>query len=72
MSSTLTIRIPDNLKKELDKICRSNRLKTSELVREALLRVISLHQFDRMRKGIAPFAEKAGVFGDEDVFKLIS
>jgi predicted transcriptional regulator len=72
MRQTLTIRLPDNLRKELQKISKEESKPMSDLVRESLQRYISIYKFRRLRNKVLPFAESQGILTDEDVFDLIS
>ena len=72
MKQTLTIRIPDELRRELEKISESEAKPLSDLVRESLQRYISIYRFRRLRKRVLPFAEAQGLLTDEDVFRSIS
>ncbi len=72
MKQTLTIRIPDELRKEILKISDSEAKPVSDLVRESLQRYISIYKFRQLRKSVLPFAEAQGLLTDEDIFKLIS
>ena len=70
--TTLTIRLPDSLKKDLDKISRTENKAVSDLVRESLRRYVAIEKFRAVRKKILPFAESQGLLTDEDVFKALS
>ena len=70
--TTLTIRLPDSLKKDLDKISRTENKAISDLVRESLRRYVAIEKFRAVRKKILPFAESQGLLTDEDVFKALS
>ena len=72
MKQTLTVRIPDELRKELKNISKEESKPVSDLVRESLKRYIAIHKFRRLRNKVLPFAESQGILTDEDVFKLIS
>lgn len=72
MRQTLTVRIPDELRKELKKISEEESKPVSDLVRESLKRYILIRKFRRLRNKVLPFAESEGILTDEDVFKLIS
>jgi predicted transcriptional regulator len=72
MRQTLTIRLPDDLRKELQKISREESKPMSDLVRESLQRYISIYKFRRLRNKVLPFAESQGILTDEDVFDVIS
>jgi predicted transcriptional regulator len=72
MRLTLTIRLPDDLRKELQKISQEESKPMSDLVRESLQRYISIYKFRRLRNKVLPFAESQGILTDEDVFDMIS
>jgi len=72
MSSTITITIPDKMKKRLDVFAKKERLKKSEVVRSALHRFLAQQEFKAIRDELVPEAQKRGIFTDEDVFKVIS
>ena len=70
--TTLTIRLPDSLKKDLDKISRTEHKAVSDLVRESLRRYVAIEKFRAVRKKILPFAESQGLLTDDDVFKALT
>lgn len=70
--SSLTIRIPDKLRRELDKLSRDRRQPVSDLVRDSLRRYIALERFRSLRRKTLPLAEAQGFLTDEDVFKAVS
>lgn len=72
MKQVLTIRIPENLRKELLKISELESIPISEIVRNSVQRYISIYNFRRLRNKVLPFAESQGLLTDEDVFRLIS
>jgi len=72
MKQTLTIRIPDDLREELQKISKEESKPMSDLVRESLQRYLAIYKFRRLRNKVLPFAESQGILTDEDVFNLIS
>lgn len=70
--TTLTIRLPEELKTDLDEISRSESKAVSDIVREALRRYAAVEKFRVVRRKILPFAEAQGLLTDEDVFKALS
>lgn len=72
MSQSMTIRIPDDLRKQLQKISKAEGKPVSDIVRESLKRYLTLYEFERLRALTIPYAEAQGIYTDEDVFKLIS
>lgn len=71
-SSTLTIRLDDQLERELDRACELSGRTRSDLARDALRRQLALLRFERLRKGVLPLAEAQGYLTDEDVFRDVS
>jgi predicted transcriptional regulator len=72
MNQTLTIKIPDELREELQKISRAEGKPISDLVRESLRRYVAVYRFRKLRNMILPFAEAQGILTDEDVYKEVS
>jgi len=70
--STLTLRIPDDLKKQLEELSRQQQRPTSELVRESLRRYLVTEQLKAIRRTTVPIAEAQGFLTDEELFKEVS
>jgi predicted transcriptional regulator len=70
--TTLTIRLPDDLRSELDKLSRDQNKAVSDIVRESLRRYVAVERFRAIRRKILPFAEAQGLLTDDDVFKALS
>ena len=70
--STLTLRIPDELKEQLEELSRRLQRPTSELVRESLRRYIVTEQLKAIRRTTVPLAEAQGFLTDDDVFRTVS
>ena len=70
--NTLTVRIPADLRSELQDISQEQRKPVSDLVRESIRRYVALERFRALRKRVLPFAEAQGFVMDEDVFKAVS
>jgi len=69
--TTLTIRIPDSLRKELKALSREENKAVSDIVRESLRRHVAVERFRAMRKKVLPFAEAQGILTDDDVFRAL-
>ena len=69
--TTITIRLPDALKSELDVLSRQEERNVRDIVRESLRRYIAVERFRGVRKKILPFAEAQGLLTDEDIFKAL-
>ncbi len=72
MNQTLTIRIPNELREELQEISQAEGKPISDLVRESLRKYVALYRFRKLRNMVLPFAEAQGILTDEDVYKEIS
>ena len=70
--NTLTVRLPKELRSELEDISQEQRKPVSDLVRESIRRYVALERFRALRKRVLPFAEAQGFVMDEDVFKAVS
>ncbi len=70
--STLTVRIDDELDRQLAELAREQGRSKSELVREMLRRQATIALFEQVRRSAVPLAEKAGYLTDEDVFRDFS
>ncbi len=71
-TSTLTIRLDEELDKLLTKAAKQAGRNRSEIAREALRRQLRVSQFEALRRKIMPFAEARGYLTDEDVFREVS
>jgi len=72
MKQALSVRLPDDLRKDLQKISDAEAKPVSDLVRESIQRYVAIYNFRRLRNTILPFAEAQGILTDEDVFRSIS
>jgi predicted transcriptional regulator len=72
MERTISIRLPENLRKELKKISQMENKPLSQLVRESLQSYVTIKHFRKLRDRALPFAEAEGILTDEDVFKMMS
>ncbi len=72
MRGTITLRLPEKLEKDLDKVVKAEKSSKSDVIRDAIERYIALKRFQQLRKKVLPFAEAEGLVTDEDVFKAIS
>jgi predicted transcriptional regulator len=70
--NTLTIRLPEDLKHDLQRLAEVKNKPVSDIVRESIRRYVAVEKFRGLRKKTLPFAEAQGFLTDEDVFKAIS
>lgn len=72
MSTSLTIRLDDQLSESLDKAATGSGRTRSEVVRDALRRQLAISALDEVREQLIPLAEAHGWLTDEDVFRDVS
>ncbi len=72
MREILTISIDKALKTKVERAAKQLKVSKSELVKKAIEKYIVKEEFRELRALLIPYAEKAGYFTDEDVFKDIS
>ena len=70
--NTLPIRLPDELRSDLQKLSQEQSKPVSDLVRESIRRYVAVEKFRALREKTLPFAEAQGFLTDEDVFRAIS
>jgi predicted transcriptional regulator len=69
--ATLTLRIPDELDRELEQQSLATRLSKSDLAREALQRYLQVAKLRALRAELVPLAQRQGINTDEDVFRAL-
>jgi predicted transcriptional regulator len=72
MKSTVTVRLDEDLDRELAEVSDALGQSRSEIVRDALRRQLSVLRFEELREQVMPFAEARGYLTDEDVFEEVS
>jgi predicted transcriptional regulator len=72
MKPTITIRLPEQLKSELERIGDAEQKALSGIVREAIRHYVAIYRFRRLRGKVLPFAEAEGILTDEDIFNALS
>ena len=71
MRESVSISLPEDLKAELDEVVRVEGVSRSDVVREAVREYLFIKRFRALRRELIPYAEAAGVFTDEDVFRAV-
>jgi metal-responsive CopG/Arc/MetJ family transcriptional regulator len=72
MRSTITISLPEAMRKELDRLSRAEGVSRSDIVRESVRDYLFLRQFRSMRKRMLLKAAERGIHTDQDVFDRVS
>ncbi|MGI6495456.1 MAG: CopG family ribbon-helix-helix protein [Kiritimatiellia bacterium] len=70
--TTLTIRLPKELRNDIQRLGRIEHKTASDIVRESLRRYLAVKRFRSARSQILPYAEAQGLVTDEDVFRALS
>ena len=65
---TISLRIDDELKKELDQLTAKSGKSQSEIVRIALEKHLLIKKFDDIREQLIPLARKAGYYTEDDIY----
>ncbi|MBI2441950.1 MAG: ribbon-helix-helix protein, CopG family [Lentisphaerae bacterium] len=72
MRSTITISLPDPIRKELDRMSRNEGVSRSDIVRESIRDLLFVRKFRGLRKTMVAKASRRGVSTDQDVFDKVS
>ncbi|TVL96932.1 MAG: CopG family transcriptional regulator [Candidatus Brocadia sp. WS118] len=71
MSSSITVKLSDKLKKELNAAVKTEKISKDEIIEDALARYLAIKHFHKIRKKVLPFAEAQGLLTDEDVLQTM-
>jgi metal-responsive CopG/Arc/MetJ family transcriptional regulator len=71
MRASISISLPEELAKEIDKIVKQTSLTRSELVRAALDEYLFKFRFRKLRERLVIKAREKGIYTDEDVFERL-
>ena len=69
MKRPITVRLPEDLREELQDLASLENIPVSDIVRESIRKYILVHRFRRLRNRVLPFAEAQGLLTDEDIFR---
>ena len=69
--ATLTLRVPDDLGKALERQSTALGISKSDLAREALKRYLRVAEFRTLRTELVARAQAGGINTDEDVFEVL-
>ena len=72
MRETLTISLPEPMRREVSRAARQEGLTKSEFVRRALKSALFRRALLNARAELVPRARRKGIYTDEDVFRSIS
>jgi len=69
--TTLTLRVPDELDKALERQSAALGISKSDLAREALKRYLRVAEFRTLRSRLVTRAQAGGINTDDDVFEVL-
>jgi metal-responsive CopG/Arc/MetJ family transcriptional regulator len=69
--ATITLRLPDELDRELERRSAAQGVSKSDLAREALRRYLLVADFRALRSELVARAQALGINTDEEAFRLL-
>jgi len=72
MRETVTISLPQAVRRELDKVAKEEGVSRSDLLRQSLEDFLFVRRFRRLRQRMMAAAQAKGIYTDEDVFTRVS
>jgi predicted transcriptional regulator len=72
MRETVTISLPQAVRRELDKVAKAEGISRSDVLRQSLEDFLFVRRFRQLRQRMMAAAQAEGVFTDEDVFNRVS
>jgi len=72
MRETVTISLPQAVRRELDKIAKQEGISRSDVLRQSLEDFLFVRRFRQLRQRMMAAAQAHGIFTDEDVFNRVS
>lgn len=69
--ATITLRLPDNLDRELERRSAAQGVSKSDLAREALRRFLLVSDFRALRTEMVARAQALGIHTDDEVFRRL-
>ena len=72
MRETVTISLPQAVRRELDRIAKEDGVSRSDVLRQSLEDFLLVRRFRRLRQRMMAAAQAEGIYTDEDVFTRVS
>jgi len=72
MRETVTISLPQAIRRELDKVAKAEGVSRSDVLRQSLEDFLFVRRFRQLRQRMMAIAQAQGIFTDEDVFTRVS
>lgn len=71
MRATVTISLPEKLKRELDRAAKEEGVNRSDIVRRSIENFIFLRRFDELTAELTAQARAKGIYTEEDVARRL-
>jgi metal-responsive CopG/Arc/MetJ family transcriptional regulator len=72
MRETVTISLPQAVRRELDKVAKEEGVSRSDVLRQSLEDFLFVRRFRQLWQRMMAAAQAQGIFTDEDVFNRVS
>jgi metal-responsive CopG/Arc/MetJ family transcriptional regulator len=72
MRETVTISLPQTVRRALDKVAKEEGISRSDVLRQSLEDFLFVRRFRQLRQRMMAAAQAQGIFTDEDVFNRVS
>ena len=72
MRDTVTISLPQAVKRELDRVAKEEGVSRSDVLRQSLEDFLFARRFRRLRQRMMATAQAQGIYSDQDVFDRVS
>ena len=72
MRETVTISLPQAVRRALDKVAKEEGVSRSDVLRQSLEDFLFVRRFRQLRQRMMAAAQAQGIFTDEDVFNRVS
>ena len=72
MRETVTISLPEALRRELDRVAKEEGVSRSDVLRQSLDDFLFLRRFRQLRQRMMAAAQAQGIYTDQDVFDRVS
>lgn len=72
MRATVTISLPKDVRRELDRVAKAEGVSRSDVLRQSLEGFLFARRLRQLRQRMMTRAQAQGVYTDEDVFSRVS
>lgn len=72
MRETVTVSLPQKIRRELDRIAARDGVSRSDVLRASLEEYLFVRRFRALRQRMMAAAQARGIYTDEDVFDRVS